>query len=130
MWRMEFESLADRLIRESIERGEFDDLPGAGKPIAGLDKPYEPHWWLKSFIDRERSKEASVATRDEIHAQLGSVWQLGSEVAVRARVEQLNAEINTLNQRAQTDFAGFDVEDVVSAWKDVARAKLRSRRER
>ncbi len=51
---MEFESLADRLIRESIERGEFDDLPGAGKPIAGLDKPYDAHWWLKSFLDRER----------------------------------------------------------------------------
>lgn len=127
---MEFESVADRLIRESIERGEFDDLPGAGKPIAGLNKPYDAQWWLKSFLDRERSKDASVAARDEIHAKLGSVWQLGSEVAVRARVKQLNDEIDTLNQHALTDFAGFDVEDVVSAWQHVARARLRSRRER
>lgn len=31
-----FESWIDRQIREAQERGEFDDLPGAGEPIKGL----------------------------------------------------------------------------------------------
>jgi hypothetical protein len=28
-----FESIAEQKIREAQERGEFDDLPGAGKPL-------------------------------------------------------------------------------------------------
>jgi hypothetical protein len=31
-----FESLAERRIREAGERGEFDNLPGAGQPLPGL----------------------------------------------------------------------------------------------
>jgi hypothetical protein len=30
---MSFESWVDKQIREATERGEFDGLPGAGKPI-------------------------------------------------------------------------------------------------
>ncbi|MEV4218944.1 DUF1992 domain-containing protein [Nonomuraea sp. NPDC049725] len=44
---MQFESWVDRQIREAQERGEFDDLPGAGKPLPGADKPYDEHWWIK-----------------------------------------------------------------------------------
>lgn len=31
------ERIADQKIREAIERGEFDDLPGKGKPLPGED---------------------------------------------------------------------------------------------
>ena len=36
-----YESHIDRLIREATERGEFDNLPGAGKPLnlGGADDP-------------------------------------------------------------------------------------------
>jgi hypothetical protein len=34
-----YESPADRAIREAMERGEFDDLPGAGKPLTNLGDP-------------------------------------------------------------------------------------------
>lgn len=30
---MPFSRVADRLIRAAMERGEFDNLPGAGKPL-------------------------------------------------------------------------------------------------
>jgi hypothetical protein len=36
-----WEPLIDRLIRESMERGEFDDLPGSGEPIDLTENPYE-----------------------------------------------------------------------------------------
>ena len=36
-----WEPLIDRLIRESMERGEFDDLPGSGQPIDLSENPYE-----------------------------------------------------------------------------------------
>jgi DnaJ family protein C protein 28 len=36
------ESPVERQIREAIERGDFDDLPGKGKPIDfGVANPYE-----------------------------------------------------------------------------------------
>lgn len=35
------ESLIDKLIRESMERGEFDDLPGRGQPIDLSENPFE-----------------------------------------------------------------------------------------
>ena len=34
---MDFEKIAEEKIREAIEKGEFDDLPGSGKPLQGLD---------------------------------------------------------------------------------------------
>jgi hypothetical protein len=33
-WASRFESALDRQIRAAEERGEFDDLPGKGKPLA------------------------------------------------------------------------------------------------
>ena len=49
----EKESWIERRIREAAERGEFDDLPGSGEPLAVLDEPYEPNWWVKRWIERE-----------------------------------------------------------------------------
>jgi hypothetical protein len=37
---MRYEDWIERQIREAQERGAFDDLPGAGKPIPGLDRPF------------------------------------------------------------------------------------------
>ncbi|MEO6090084.1 MAG: DUF1992 domain-containing protein, partial [Umezawaea sp.] len=48
-----FESWIDRQIREAAERGEFDNLPGAGKPLPGLQGPVEEQWWLKGYLRRE-----------------------------------------------------------------------------
>lgn len=44
-----FESLVDQQIRLAQERGEFDTLPGAGKPLPGRGEPDDPHWWVKGW---------------------------------------------------------------------------------
>nr|WP_264028933.1 DUF1992 domain-containing protein [Cellulosimicrobium sp. SH8] len=44
----------DAVIDQAIRRGEFDDLPLAGKPIPGLTGTHDPDWWLKSVIEREQ----------------------------------------------------------------------------
>jgi hypothetical protein len=41
---MPYESWVDRQIREAIERGEFDNLPGQGKPIKGLNGRDDENW--------------------------------------------------------------------------------------
>lgn len=41
-------------IQQAIRRGEFDDLPGAGKPIPGLGERHDPDWWIRRKIETER----------------------------------------------------------------------------
>src|SRR6476660_1503005 len=42
----------DLEVQRAIERGEFDNLPGAGKPLKLPDR-HDPDWWLKQLIERE-----------------------------------------------------------------------------
>ena len=46
------ETLVDRLIREAIESGDFDNLPGAGKPIPRAGKPDDGYWWFRDWVKR------------------------------------------------------------------------------
>ena len=50
---LSFETWVDRQIREAAERGEFDDLPGTGKPIPDLHKPHDENWWIKQKLRSE-----------------------------------------------------------------------------
>jgi hypothetical protein len=47
-----YETVADRLIRQAAERGEFTGLPGAGKPLR-LRHVGDPDWWIKQKIEDE-----------------------------------------------------------------------------
>jgi len=44
----------DQQLRIAMERGDFDNLPGAGKPIKDLGAQHDPDWWLKRLIEREK----------------------------------------------------------------------------
>lgn len=44
----------EQQIRRAQERGDFDDLPGMGKPIEGLGTEHDPQWWLKKLVEREQ----------------------------------------------------------------------------
>ena len=48
-----YESWIDRQIREAQERGEFDNLRGAGEPLKGLDGRQDENWWIKGLLERE-----------------------------------------------------------------------------
>jgi hypothetical protein len=50
---MAWEHVVERLIQEAQARGEFDDLPGAGKPIPDLDEPWDEFTWLRKWMARE-----------------------------------------------------------------------------
>jgi hypothetical protein len=44
----------ETVIQQAIRRGEFDDLPGAGKPIEGLGASHDPDWWIRRKIQTEQ----------------------------------------------------------------------------
>jgi hypothetical protein len=49
------EQLVDRLIREAMERGDFDSLRGAGRPIPGAGTKDDAGWWIRDWIKRNGS---------------------------------------------------------------------------
>lgn len=113
-WR---ESRLDRQIREAQERGEFDDLPGAGKPIEGIDAPYDESWWVKNLLKRERMAGGPgpiMALRKEIEALPGRLDRLTLESSVREIVTDLNARIR---EHGGGEVERVDVNAAVDAWR-------------
>ena len=55
---MRYESWVERQVREAIERGEFDNLPGAGRPLPGINGRADKDWWVKSLLEREQLPNA------------------------------------------------------------------------
>lgn len=41
-------------IQQAIRRGDFDDLPGYGKPLEGLGDHHDPNWWIRRKIQTEQ----------------------------------------------------------------------------
>jgi len=50
----DFETNVDRIIREAMAIGEFDDLPGRGKPIAGAGTVDDEYWWVREWVKRSQ----------------------------------------------------------------------------
>ena len=113
----------DRQIDEARARGEFDDLPGHGKPIEGIDRPRDELWWVRDKLRREGvdhlppalaiRKKAAEAERRALHAS--------SEEEARRIIEEINEEIRQLNrtsvQGPPTTLMPFAVDEVVEAWR-------------
>jgi hypothetical protein len=119
-----FETWVERRIREATERGEFDNLPGAGKPIADLDKPHDELWWVRQKLRRENLTylPASIALRKEAEEALLAAARAGSEQEVRRIVADINAKIVEGNRKAASgpplNLVPFDVERVVRGWRE------------
>ncbi len=129
-------------IQQAIRAGEFDGLPGAGKPIPGIDGPYDPDWWLKGLIERERITgvlPAALALRKE-DAELDDTLDRESRPAeVRRIVEDFNARVIDARRQLQGGPPVItplrDVDEQLEAWQQrraerFARIKTREMRQR
>lgn len=103
-----FESLVERRIREAMEDGDFDDLPGQGKPHDLGANPYEdPEWALAHRVLKNAGMApAWIEERRDITAALEAARARfdrdGDEGALAAEVARLNAHILSHNLKAPT----------------------------
>ncbi|NUW44678.1 DnaJ family domain-containing protein [Nonomuraea rhodomycinica] len=119
-----FESWIDRQIREAEERGEFDDLPGKGKPLPDLDKPYDEMWWVKQKLRSEGLSmplPPTLQLRKDAEEALAEARAARSEREVRQVVEAINARIR---EAIRTGLSGpplnllpYDVDRIVAEWR-------------
>ena len=122
------ESIAERKIREATERGEFDDLPGQGKPLNLDDR--DPNWWVKGLLEREHLKmplPTTLQLRREAREIDETVAGLRHESAVRDHVEALNERILDSHRRRVDGppvvTAKLDVDAVFARWKERRQAR-------
>lgn len=119
-----WESWIDRQIRQAEERGEFNDLPGTGRPIPGLDKPFDEQWWVKDKLRREglTYMPPSVALRKEAHDALEAALRATTEDEVRRLVEDINAKIREANRNTipgpSLMLVPYDVDRIVDQWRE------------
>ncbi|MGV9379198.1 DnaJ family domain-containing protein [Nonomuraea sp. NPDC003707] len=123
---MPFESWIDRQIREAQERGEFDDLPGAGKPLP--DRPHDDMWWIKQKIESEGLSmplPPTLALRKQAEEALADARGARSETEVRRILDEINQKIR---DAIRTGLSGpplnlmpFDVDEIVSEWRRAQR---------
>ncbi|MBM2623036.1 DUF1992 domain-containing protein [Actinoplanes sp. LDG1-06] len=120
-----YESSIDRQLREATERGEFDDLPGKGKPLRGHGGEYEEDWWVKDWLEREGATAGvippTLALRRETEDLEKKVGNLRTEREVRDYVTALNERIHDATVGRMDGppviLRPFDPEAVVEAWR-------------
>jgi hypothetical protein len=118
-----WESWFEEQIRRAREDGAFDNLPGAGKPLPDLEGGYDPDWWVKKLVQRERVSvlPPPLELLRKIESEIKKIWALSSEADVRARVLSLNAEIARSNARAAEGppmrLGLLDPDAIVAQWR-------------
>ncbi|NGO13085.1 DUF1992 domain-containing protein [Streptomyces sp. HC44] len=125
-----FESWVDKQIREAEARGEFDQLPGAGKPLpSGTDTSYDELWWIKQKMAREGLSvlPPTLALRKEAEDALARASQAPSERVVRQIVTEINAKIREMMFKPPPGpplgLKPYDVEEIVREWREGLRRK-------
>jgi hypothetical protein len=115
-----WESAVEKQIRDGMARGDFDNLPGQGKPLPGLDGSRDDDWWIKQKLKQEQLSylPPSLALRKEVEDARERIAAASSEAAVRDVLAAINARIREVNSRtidgpASTQMP-LDVESVVA----------------
>jgi hypothetical protein len=119
-----WESWVEERIRESMDRGEFDDLPGAGKPLPNIDQPHDGMWWLKEKLRREKVSllPPALAVRRELEDALERIAKADTESAVRQIVTAINERIVQVNSQTTsglpTSVMPLNVDRVIQDWRN------------
>jgi hypothetical protein len=86
------EQWVEEQLRVAMERGDFDDLPGAGKPIEGLGETHDPDWWLKQLVERE--KIAVLPFTVQLRKEDAELDDRLDEIAFEAEVRRVLTDFN------------------------------------
>ena len=124
-------AVVENSIQQAIRRGEFDDLPGAGKPIPGLGTTHDPDWWIRRKIESEQLTGLGPPAlrlrveNAELDAQLDA---LSSEADVRDALEDFNRRVVEARRQLQGGppvvTPTRDVDAEVTAWRERRTARI------
>ncbi|MFD9890107.1 DUF1992 domain-containing protein [Amycolatopsis sp. NPDC059027] len=122
-----FGSWVDKQISIAEQRGDFENLPGAGKPLPkGTGRDAATEWMLRQVRDRNLDTSdmlpPSLALPKEIQDLPAKLAKERTEKRVREIVEDLNARILKAYREPQLGpplaVAMVDVEEAVANWRE------------
>ena len=124
-------AVVETAIQQAMRRGDFDDLPGAGKPIPGLGESHDPDWWIRRKIETEKLTglgPPALTLRVEDVELSDRLDELPGEHDVREAVEDFNRRVI----EARRQLLGGppvvtptrDVESEIAAWHERRTARL------
>ena len=120
--RATFESWVETQIRGAYERGEFEDLEGAGKPIPSREGD---DWWVRGYLEREGMSADDLLPeplrlRKDIERLPDAVRTTRTEREVRDEVARLNRRIAAWLRNPsgpQVPIRRVDADAVVERWR-------------
>jgi len=122
-------------IQQAMRRGDFDNLPGAGKPLPNLHQT-DPDWWIRQKIENERITglgPPALTLRSENAGLDSRLDAAASESAVREILTDFNARVVTARRQLQGGppvvTPTRDVDAEVTAWRERRLARYRERQE-
>jgi hypothetical protein len=124
----------DGQVRAAIARGDFDDLPLAGKPLPPRVYRHDPDWWVKQMLEREQVTGVlppALGLRRE-DAELDDLLDTtGSEERVREILDDFNRRVVEARRQLQGGPPVItplrDVEAEVEAWHERRRRRAAAR---
>lgn len=120
----------DMQVQQSIQRGEFDNLPGAGKPIKNLDRDHDPDWWVRQLVEREQIVvlPRSVQLRKDDAELDGLLDTQTTEDGARRIVEEFNERVIAARYGAPEGppliTMPRDVDATLDAWRERRAARM------
>ena len=123
---MSFTSWIDQQIAEATERGAFDNLPGAGKPLPKRSEADDGLAFVRELLQREglppdELLPTPLKLRRQSERLAESVHELGSEEEVRSAVAELNrqiAEWRRIPHGPPIFVRLIDADAMVTQWRD------------
>ncbi len=117
-------SWVDLQVKRAMERGEFDNLAGQGKPLRDLGSLHDRDWWLKKLIERERITgvlPAALQLRKDDAGLDALLDREATEKLVRNEVESFNRRIIEARRQLQGGppvvTATRDLDTEVERWR-------------
>lgn len=123
----------ETVIQQAIRRGDFDDLPGAGKPIPGLGERLDPDWWIRRKIQTEKLTglgPPALTLRVESEQLEATLDGIAREDDVRDLLADFNRRVIEARRQLQGGppvvTATRDIDAEVSAWREHRAAAARA----
>jgi hypothetical protein len=117
-------------IAQAIRRGDFDGLPGAGKPLENLGAAHDPDWWIRRKIEREQLRglgPPALALRVEDRELDTRLDAFHREADVREALEDFNRRVRAARMQLlggpPVVTALRDVDAEVARWHERRRAQ-------
>lgn len=118
-----WDSFVEGEIRRARERGEFDDLPAAGRTDRELHGPYRHGWWLREKLRRENFSRLppTLQLRRDVEEARRRIARAGTEARVRELVREINEQIREVNRTAvrgpPSTVSPLDPDRAVRRWR-------------